>query len=86
VDAAITAQLVRCRDRQEIWQTRAAGTWSISDDDLVEARRYWVEQSAPVVDPYVVATYRLLTDALSTLPHPTLPDAAYVREKIDLGE
>jgi probable lipoprotein (TIGR04455 family) len=86
VDAAVTARLVRCRDREEIWQTRAAGIWPVADDDLVEARRYWVSQSAAVVDPFVVASYRLLTDALSTLPSPVMPDEAYVREKIDLGE
>jgi probable lipoprotein (TIGR04455 family) len=86
VDTAVTARLVRCSDRAEVWQTRAAGTWSTTDDDLVEARRYWVSQSAPVVEPYVVATYRLLTDVLATLPHPTMPDESYVREKIDLGE
>jgi len=86
VEAAVTARLVRCRDREEIWQTRAAGTWSTADADLVEARRHWVSQSAPVVEPYVVATYRLLTDVLTTLPHPAMPAESYVREKIDLGE
>lgn len=86
VEAAVDARLFRCGDRAEIWATQAAGTWSTEDDDLVEARKYWVGQTAPVVDPYVVATFRLLTAALETLPRPSITDESYIREKIDLGE
>ncbi len=86
VEAAIDARLFRCRDRAEIWAAQAAGTWATEDDDLVEARKYWVSQTAPVVDPYVVASFRLLTAALETLPRPLIADESYIREKIDLGE
>lgn len=86
VEVAVNARLVRCRDRQEIWSAQAAGTWPTTDDDLVEARKYWVGQTAEVADPYVVATFRLLTATLETLPSPKITDEAHIREKIDLGE
>jgi probable lipoprotein (TIGR04455 family) len=86
VGAAVHARLVRCRDRQEVWSAQAAGTWPTTDDDLVEARKYWVGQTADLVDPYVVASFRLLTATLETLPSPKITDAEQVREKIDLGE
>jgi probable lipoprotein (TIGR04455 family) len=86
VGAAVNARLVRCRDRQDIWSAQAAGTWPTTDDDLVEARKYWVGQTAEVVDPFVVASFRLLTATLETLPSPKITDEAHIREKIDLGE
>ena len=46
----------------------------------------WVGQTADLVDPYVVASFRLLTATLETLPSPKITDAEQVREKIDLGE
>jgi probable lipoprotein (TIGR04455 family) len=38
------------------------------------------------VSPYVVATFRLLTATLDTLPEPAFPNDAYAHEKIELGE
>lgn len=86
VEASVDARLFRCRDGAEIWATQAAGTWNTDDSDLVEARKYWVSQTSEIAGPYVVATFRLLTAALATLPNPVITDESYIREKIDLGE
>ena len=86
VQASVSAKLVRCRDHATVWTAESAGSWSTDDSDLTEARKHWVQQTSAAVDPYVVATFRLLTATLETLPTPAFPDATYVHVKIDLGE
>lgn len=86
VAASLNARLLRCRDGVEVWSAQAAGVWPVDDADLVEARKYWVSQTSAAADPFVVASFRLLTATLETLPEPALADEAMIREKIDLGE
>jgi probable lipoprotein (TIGR04455 family) len=82
----VEARLVRCTDQVEIWSAAAAGSWSSKDDDLDGVRAYWVRELGEEVGPWVVPTFRLVTATLETLPEPALPNEAWVREKIELGD
>ncbi len=82
----VEARLVRCTDQVEIWSAAAAGSWSSKDDDLDGVRAYWARELGEEVGPWVVPTFRLVTATLETLPEPALPNEAWVREKIELGD
>lgn len=85
VETAVKAQLLRCRDGQEVWFAEAAGSWSSEDDLYKERSADYAQQFGPEVAPYVAPSIRLLWATLNTLPNPQLNEAD-VDEKIDLGE
>ncbi|HYO54772.1 MXAN_6521/LA_1396 family lipoprotein [Archangium sp.] len=85
VEAAVKAQLLRCRDGQEIWAAEGAGSWPSEDDRYKELTVQYTRELGPEVAPYVAPTFRLLSATLDTLPRPRLNDAD-VEEKIELGE
>ena len=85
VEAAVKAQLLRCRDGQEVWAAEAAGSWPSEDDRYKEITAQYTSELGPEVTPYVAPTFRLLSITLDTLPRPQLNDAE-VEEKIELGE
>ncbi len=85
LEAAVKAQLVRCRDGQEVWGAEAAGSWPSEDERYKELIAQYTSELGPEVSPYVAPTFRLLSATLDTLPRPQLNDAD-VEEKIELGE
>jgi probable lipoprotein (TIGR04455 family) len=85
VEAAVKAQLLRCRDGQEVWAAEAAGSWPSEDDRYKELTAQYTSELGPEVSPYVGPTFRLLSATLDTLPRPQLNDEE-VTEKIELGE
>jgi probable lipoprotein (TIGR04455 family) len=85
VETAVKAQLIRCRDGQEVWGAEAAGSWPSEDEHYTERIADYVKELGPEVSPYVAPTIRLLSATLDTLPRPQLNDAE-VDEKIELGE
>ncbi|HLM48260.1 MAG TPA: MXAN_6521/LA_1396 family lipoprotein [Myxococcaceae bacterium] len=85
VEAAVKAQLLRCRDGQEVWAAEAAGSWPSEDDRYKEITAQYTSELGPEVTPYVAPTFRILSATLDTLPRPQLNDAE-VEEKIELGE
>jgi probable lipoprotein (TIGR04455 family) len=85
VEAAVKAQLLRCRDGQEVWSAEAAGSWPSEDERYKELTAQYTSEIGPKVTPYVGPTFRLLSATLDTLPSPKLSDAE-VEEKIELGE
>lgn len=85
VEASVKAQLLRCRDGQEIWAAEAAGSWPSEDERYKEINVQYTSELGPEVTPYVAPSFRLLSATLDTLPRPQLSDAD-VEEKIELGE
>ena len=85
LEAAVKAQLLRCRDGQEVWAAEAAGSWPSEDERYKELTVQYTGELGSEVAPYVGPTFRLLSATLDTLPRPTLNDAD-VEEKIELGE
>lgn len=85
VEAAVKAQLLRCRDGQEVWGAEAAGSWPSEDERYKELTVQYTGELGSEVGPYVGPTFRLLSATLDTLPRPQLNDAD-VEEKIELGE
>ncbi|WNG40361.1 hypothetical protein F0U61_46745 [Archangium violaceum] len=85
VEAAVKAQLLRCRDGQEVWAAESAGSWPSEDERYKELNVQYTSELGPEVTPYVAPSFRLLSATLDTLPRPTLNDAE-VEEKIELGE
>jgi probable lipoprotein (TIGR04455 family) len=85
VDAAVRARLLRCVDSEDVWSAEAGGSWGSRDEKFRERIAQYVKQIGPEVEPYVVATYKLLHATLGTLPNPKLTDQD-VDEKILLGE
>ena len=85
LEAAVKAQLVRCRDGQEVWGAEAAGSWPSEDERYKETIAQYTSELGPEVSPYVAPTFRLLSATLDTLPRPQLSEAD-VEEKIELGE
>jgi probable lipoprotein (TIGR04455 family) len=85
VEAAVKAQLLRCRDGQEVWAAEAAGSWPSEDERYKELTVQYTGELGDGVAPYVGPTFRLLSATLDTLPRPQLNDAD-VEEKIELGE
>jgi probable lipoprotein (TIGR04455 family) len=85
VEAAVKAQLLRCRDGQEVWAADAAGSWPSEDERYKELTVQYTRELGSEVAPYVGPTFRLLSATLDTLPRPQLNDAD-VEEKIELGE
>ncbi len=85
VESAVKAQLLRCRDGQEVWAAEAAGSWPSEDERYKELTAQYTSELGDGVAPYVGPTFRLLSATLDTLPRPQLNDAD-VEEKIELGE
>ncbi|WNG50771.1 hypothetical protein F0U60_46565 [Archangium minus] len=85
VEASVKAQLLRCRDGQEVWAAESAGSWPSEDERYKELNVQYTSELGPEVTPYVAPSFRLLSATLDTLPRPTLNDAE-VEEKIELGE
>lgn len=85
VEASVKAQLLRCRDGEEVWAAEAAGSWPSEDARYKELTAQYTGELGPEVTPYVAPTFRLLSATLDTLPKPALSDAD-VNEKIELGE
>ncbi len=85
VEAAVKAQLLRCRDGQEVWGAEAAGSWPSEDERYKELTVQYTSELGSEVAPYVGPTFRLLSATLDTLPRPQLNDVD-VEEKIELGE
>ena len=85
VEASVKAQLLRCRDGQEVWAAEAAGSWPSEDERYKELTAQYASELGPEVEPYVAPSFRLLSATLDTLPHPKLSDEE-VNEKIELGE
>lgn len=85
VEASVKAQLLRCRDGQEVWAAQAAGSWPSEDERYKELTAQYTGELGPEVGPYVAPTFRLLSATLDTLPRPQLNDEE-VTEKIELGE
>lgn len=85
VEASVKAQLLRCRDGQEVWTAQAAGSWPSEDERYKELTAQYAGELGPEVAPYVAPTFRLLSATLDTLPRPQLNDEE-VTEKIELGE
>ncbi|MFL5356532.1 MXAN_6521/LA_1396 family lipoprotein [Archangium sp.] len=85
VEASVKAQLLRCRDGQEVWAAQAAGSWPSEDERYKELTAQYTSELGPEVSPYVAPTFRLLSATLDTLPRPQLNDEE-VTEKIELGE
>ncbi|MCP3102204.1 MXAN_6521/LA_1396 family lipoprotein [Myxococcus sp. K15C18031901] len=84
-DAAVKAQLVRCRDGEEVWSAEAAGSWGSKDEDYAQRVTQYSQELGEGVAPYVVPTAKLLGAVLNTLPNPELTEADK-DEKIELGE
>ena len=84
-EVAVKAQLLRCRDGQEVWAAESAGSWDSTDKKYSERKEQYVKELGPDVEPYVVPSYKLLVATLDTLPNPELNEADK-DEKIDLGE
>lgn len=85
MEVAVKAQLLRCRDGQEVWAVESGGSWGSKDDKYTERTAQYVDQLGAEVEPYVVPSYKLLVATLEQLPNPQLTDADK-DEKIDLGE
>ncbi|QRK09771.1 MXAN_6521/LA_1396 family lipoprotein [Archangium violaceum] len=85
VESSVKAQLLRCRDGQEVWAAEAAGSWPSEDERYKELSVQYTSELGPEVTPYVAPSFRLLSATLNTLPRPTLNEAE-VEEKIELGE
>jgi probable lipoprotein (TIGR04455 family) len=85
VEASVKAQLLRCRDGQEVWGAEAAGSWPSEDERYKETTAQYTDELGPEVTPYVAPTFRILSATLDTLPRPQLSEAD-VEEKIELGE
>jgi probable lipoprotein (TIGR04455 family) len=85
MESSVKAQLLRCRDGQEVWAADAAGSWPSEDDRYTELTAQYTRELGPEVAPYVGPTFRLLSATLDTLPRPQLSDTD-VEEKIELGE
>lgn len=84
-EAEVKAQLLRCRDSQEVWAAEAAGSWSSTDEDYAARVTRFSQELGEEVAPYVVPTTKLLAATLATLPNPELTEADK-DEKIELGE
>ncbi|WP_342376477.1 MXAN_6521/LA_1396 family lipoprotein [Myxococcus stipitatus] len=84
-EAEVKAQLLRCRDSQEVWAAEAAGSWSSTDEDYAARVNKFSRELGEEVAPYVVPTTKLLAATLETLPNPELTEADK-DEKIELGE
>ena len=84
-EVAVKAQLLRCRDGQEVWAAESAGSWDSTDKKYSERKEQYVKELGQDVEPYVVPSYKLLVATLDTLPNPELNEADK-DEKIDLGE
>lgn len=85
VEASVKAQLLRCRDGQEVWAAQASGSWPSEEERYKELTAQYTGELGPEVTPYVAPTFRLLKATLDTLPRPQLNDEE-VTEKIELGE
>ena len=85
VEGEIKAQLLRCRDGQEVWAAEAAGSWPSEDDRYKEITVQYGEELGAGVTPFVGPTFRLLSATLDTLPRPQLSETD-IEEKIELGE
>jgi len=79
------AQLLRCRDGQEVWRAQGGGSWPSADPTIFELRRQYVEELGASVEPWVAPVFHLLRAVLDTLPKPRL-DEDGIMEKIELGE
>jgi probable lipoprotein (TIGR04455 family) len=86
VDAAVIAQLVRCRDGAVVWLAEGEGAWDSADEALAGQRAHWEAELGPGVAAHVAPAYRLLTGTLGALPEPAFADEGLAREKIELGE
>ncbi|MFY1830642.1 MXAN_6521/LA_1396 family lipoprotein [Myxococcus fulvus] len=84
-EAEVKAQLLRCRDGQEVWAAQAAGSWGSRDEDYAARVTKFSQELGEEVAPYVVPTTKLLAATLDTLPNPELTEADK-DEKIELGE
>lgn len=84
-EAGLKAQLVRCRDGEQVWSAEAAGSWPSEENLYKERTAEYAQQFGPEVTPYVAPSIRLLWPTLKTLPKPELTDAEK-DEKIELGE
>lgn len=85
VTAAVDAQFYRCRDREEIWSARGAGTWISKDPNVSEVISKYVDELGEEVRPYVAPVFHLLRAVLEELPRPVLSDTEVI-EKIELGD
>ncbi|RYZ42769.1 MAG: hypothetical protein EOO71_06580 [Myxococcaceae bacterium] len=84
-EVALKAQLIRCRDGEEVWAAESAGSWDSKDEKYTSREEQYVKELGPDVAPFVVPSYKLLVATLDTLPNPELNEADK-DEKIELGE
>jgi probable lipoprotein (TIGR04455 family) len=84
VEAAVHAQLLRCRDLREVWAADAAGSFASEDAQLKESAALWTQGLEPSVEPYAAPAFRLLRPLLDSLPEPTPPSSD--EETIEKGE
>lgn len=85
-EAAVRAELFRCRDRETVWRAEAGGAWSSDEEKLRETTAHYVEELGPEVKPYVAPTFQLLRATLDTLPMPKLEGDDAIMEKIEHAE
>lgn len=74
VEAAVSGTLLRCVDGVAVWTAEAAGSWNSHEEKLAQTVTDYTAEFGPEVEPYVVASYHLLHDALDTLPNPVLTE------------
>ncbi|MGQ0508001.1 MAG: MXAN_6521/LA_1396 family lipoprotein [Myxococcaceae bacterium] len=85
VDAAVDAKLLRCADGEEVWGSKAKGSFASRDPHLAETTTQYVGTLGEEVRPYVAPSFLLLRSTFNTLPQPILNDED-TSEKIELEE
>ncbi len=85
VEGEVDAQLLRCRDGEEVWAAKVGGSFESADGRLKEVTSQYVAELGGEVQPYVAPAFHLLRPMLDTLPQPKLNEQD-VDEKIELGE
>lgn len=85
VTASVDALFYRCRDREEIWFARGAGTWVSNDPNVSEVIAKYVDELGEEVRPYVAPVFHLLRAVMEELPRPVLSDTDVI-EKIELAD
>lgn len=81
----LRAQLLRCRDGEEVWSGSVRGSWPSAEPNVGELRAHYAAEVGEAIEPFVAPAFYALRALLETLPQPVLDDAAQM-EKIELGE
>jgi probable lipoprotein (TIGR04455 family) len=71
-EAKVEAKLVRCGDALELWTGTSSGSYTATDDKLVEVTSMYGREYGPQVEAYIPLAMNMLRPLLDTLPQPVL--------------